>query len=91
MDRGQRTMDNGQINNERWTIYNNKGQRTIRGEEHEYFMDRQYEYFSVGDSNYHGFLSPHTSECINPLDKKRMTCLQREQWNSGMVNYLNHV
>ncbi len=36
-------------------------------------MDRQYQYVFVGDSDYHGLLSYHTGECIDPVVKKGMT------------------
>jgi hypothetical protein len=41
-------------------------------------MDRQYQYLSVGDSDYYGFLSHHTSEFIDPMVEKGITSLQRE-------------
>lgn len=45
-------------------------QSRITGGEDEHFMDRQYQYISVGDSNHHGFLSHDAVERINPLAKK---------------------
>jgi len=36
----------------------------------ECFMDRQYEYVFAGDSDHHGFLSHHSGERIDPVDKK---------------------
>ena len=33
-------------------------------------MDRQYEYIFAGDSDHHGFLSHHSGERIDPVDKK---------------------
>jgi hypothetical protein len=33
-------------------------------------MDRQYEYVFAGDSDHHGFVSHHSGERIDPVDKK---------------------
>ena len=41
-----------------------------------YFMDRQYEYVSSGDSGYHGFLSDHPGECPDQVAEERMKELQ---------------
>ena len=38
--------------------------------EDEYFMDRQYQYFFVSDSNHHGFLFDDSGECIDSLVEK---------------------
>jgi hypothetical protein len=46
-------------------------------------MDRQYEYFSARDSDYHGFLSHHPGECIDPLAKKRIIENLRRQIADG--------
>ena len=35
-------------------------------------MDRQYEYIFVGDSNYYGFLSYRSGECIDKMVEKGM-------------------
>jgi hypothetical protein len=46
-------------------------------------MDRQYEYFSARDSDYHGFLSHHPGEYIDPLVKKRIIENLRRQIADG--------
>jgi len=38
-----------------------------------YLMDRQYEYFFVGDSHYYGFLSHSPGGCIDQVAEERMT------------------
>jgi hypothetical protein len=43
-----------------------------RGDEDEHFMDRQYQYLFVDTSDYYGFLSYHTDQCIDPLFKERV-------------------
>ena len=43
-----------------------------RGDEDEHFMDCQYQYLSVDTSDYYGFLSYHTDQCIDPLFKERV-------------------
>jgi hypothetical protein len=57
---------------------------TKNGEEaeDEYFMDRQYQYVLVGDSDHHGFLSHHTDQCIDPLFKKRIENLRLQKAES---------
>lgn len=30
-------------------------------------MDREYQYLFVGSRDYHGFLSHHTGECVDPF------------------------
>jgi len=45
-------------------------QTIIGGGNDECFMDRQYEYVFAGDSDHHGFLSHHSGERIDPVDKK---------------------
>jgi len=42
-------------------------------------MDRQYEYDSVGDSNYYGFLSYCPGECVDQVAEKRINNDRRQK------------
>jgi hypothetical protein len=42
------------------------------GDENEHFVDREYQYVSIGDSHYHGLLSYHPGECVDKVAEKRM-------------------
>jgi hypothetical protein len=48
-------------------------------------VDRQYEHFSSGVSRHHGFLSYRSGEYVDSVAKEGMTYLQRELWNSGIM------
>ena len=61
------------------------GQKCEEGGRDEYLMDCQYEYDFVNPPDHHGFLPHHASQRIDPLVEKRIICLQREKWNSGMM------
>jgi hypothetical protein len=43
------------------------GSWMVRGEEDEYFMDCQYEYFFVSDFDHYGFVSHHAGECVDSV------------------------
>jgi len=42
------------------------------GDENEHFVDREYQYVSIGDSHYHGLLSYHPGECVDKVAEKRI-------------------
>lgn len=46
-------------------------------------MDRQYEYVFVGDSNYYGFLSYRSGECIDKMVEKGMINHGRQKAESS--------
>jgi hypothetical protein len=48
------------------------GSWTVRGEEDEYFMGCQYEYFFVGDFDHYGFVSYHTGQCVDSVVEERI-------------------
>lgn len=56
-----------------WRRAIDDGRETIHatiGGRDEYFMDCQYEYVFACDTDHHGFISHHSGEWADPVDKK---------------------